>query len=181
MAIVRDYTRNKNGGFLIGTGGHGHDIWETLNHSIPTIYPWRWADHHTDWYPTGGGIIIGINDPQLRFQVYEAMRLPVPDNTWIHPAALIQDSTIIDAGTHINYGVTMTRTTIGHHTTISPGVTICGDVTIGDRVLIGAGSTICDRVTIGNDVTIGAGAVVLPETVIPDGETWFGVPAKTKS
>ena len=83
-------------------------------------------------------------------------------------------------GTHINYGVTMTRTTIGHHTTISPGVTICGDVTIGDRTLIGAGAVVCDRVTIGNDVTIGAGAVVLPETTVPDGETWYGVPAKRK-
>jgi carbonic anhydrase/acetyltransferase-like protein (isoleucine patch superfamily) len=56
----------------------------------------------------------------------------------------------------------MTRTTIGHHTTISPGVTICGDVVIGNRVLIGAGATICEKVWIEDDVTIGAGAVVLP-------------------
>ena len=141
---------------------------------------WGITPHHSD-YDVGqlDDVIIGINDPRLRAKVSEIIE--IDDMVWIHPSAVIGIECHWNSGTHINYGVTMTRTTIGHHTTISPGVTICGDVTIGDRVLIGAGSTICDRVTIGNDVTIGAGAVVLPETVIPDGETWFGVPAKTKS
>lgn len=145
-------------------------------------YPWhgrtfdRVFAHHDDWDGQPDLTTIGINDPRLRCAVAE--KLGVRDEPWVHGDAWLGHDTIIDSGTHINYGVRMTRTTIGHHCTISPGVTIAGDCTIGDRVLIGAGATVCDRVTIGNDVTIGAGCVILPETVIPDGETWVGVPGK---
>ena len=154
---------------LIGDGAHASDILRHLDHR------WRQVAHHSQW-DNDLPVIIGINDPQLRARVADEMG--VRDTAWTHHDSMVDHGCSFGYGTHINYGVTMTRTTIGHHTTISPGVTCCGDVTIGDRVLIGAGSTICDRVTIGNDVTIGAGAVVLPETVIPDGETWFGVPAR---
>jgi hypothetical protein len=106
-----------------------------------------------------------------------AIELGVNDYDWVHPATTITDSRW-GIGTHINAGAIVIRTTIGSHCTISPGVTICGDVTIGDRVLVGAGAVISDRVTIGADATIGAGTVVLPQTVIGPGETWVGVPAR---
>lgn len=160
---------------LIGAGSHARDIasvW-TPTHGHP---------NHEDWLANGDdaySYVIGINDPRLRAEV--ASKLGGLELSWVHPHAYIGTDCEWGTGTHINYGVSMTRTTLGHHCTISPGVTICGDVTIGDRVLVGAGATICDRVTIGSDVTIGAGAVVLPETVIPDGETWIGVPARCKS
>lgn len=155
---------------LIGDGGHARDILATLP------FPAEVFTHHEVWDGTGP-VIIAVNDPRLRAQIAET--LGVHDLAWDHPGAWWGESSW-GYGTHINYGVTMTRTTIGTHCTISPGVTICGDVTIGDRVLVGAGATICDRVTIGNDATIGAGAVVLPETVVPDGETWVGVPARPR-
>lgn len=155
---------------LIGRGSHARDIGEAITYS-------RNVAHHSDYTDDGLPVTIGINDPRARARV--SAEIGVRDRAWIHPdARLYKPGCVVGHGTHINYGVTMTRTTLGRHCTISPGVTICGDVAIGDRVLVGAGATICDRVTIGNDVTIGAGAVVLPETVIPDGETWVGVPAK---
>jgi carbonic anhydrase/acetyltransferase-like protein (isoleucine patch superfamily) len=159
---------------LIGDGSHAYDIASVTPHT-------HVCRSDTDWQTSGDKfylVTIGINDPRLRAEVAE--RMGVDDLPWVHPNALLGHATSYGVGTHINYGVTMTRTTIGHHCTISPGVTICGDVTIGDRTLIGAGATICDRVTIGSDVTVGAGAVVLPETVIPDGETWIGVPARVR-
>lgn len=160
---------------LIGDGGHAADIAADLSKDgrcVVHVYP-----HHSDYTGrTSGGLYIGINNPTLRSRV--ADELDEWDMAWIHRNALVAVGCVVQHGTHINYGVTMTRTTIGHHCTISPGVTICGDVTVGDRTLVGAGATICDRVTIGSDVTIGAGAVVLPETNVPDGETWWGVPAK---
>ena len=157
---------------LIGAGSHARDILISGENVGLQI------DHHSEWHKVkdhSNSVIIGINNPQTRAAI--AKELGVVDRTWTHPSAVMTD-TRWGAGTHINAGTVIIRTRIGHHTTISPGVTICGDVTIGDRVLVGAGATICDRVTIGSDVTVGAGAVVLPETIIPDGETWVGVPAR---
>lgn len=161
---------------LIGCGGHAADI----VHAAVKYGQWERSMgricHHSEW-DGDLPVMLGINNPQLRAKV--ADELCVQDLSWVHPAiGWVGKEVQWGYGTHINYGVTMTRTTLGHHVTISPGVTICGDVTIGNRTMIGAGATICDRVQIGDDVTIGAGCVVLPESVIPDGSTIVGVPAK---
>ena len=154
---------------LIGAGSHAIDIAHTylFDRHIP---------HHTDYVRDGGPVVIGINDPKLRADV--ACRINEEDAVWIHPYAYIGPEVTYGPGTHINYNASMTRTRIGRHCTIGPSATICGDVTIGDRVLIGAGATICDRVTIHNDVTVGAGAVILPETILQEGCTYVGVPAR---
>lgn len=138
--------------YLIGDGGHARDIAETVpvggqvNH-----HDWRYNHLHLP-------VIIGINDPQVRAAV--ADELGVEDESWVHPNAFIGPDCTIGPGTHINYAVSMTRSTLGHHCTISPGVTICGDVTVGDRVFIGAGAVIRNLVTIGSDAFIRMGARV---------------------
>lgn len=152
---------------LIGAGSHARDIRATMNFT-------DYCAHHEGW-DGSQPVLIGVNSPQQRAWI--ASQLDVHDLAWVHPHTFIGPDCNWLPGTHINYGVTMTRTRIGRHCTISPGATICGDVTIGDRVLVGAGATICDRVTIHDDVVIGAGAVVLPETVIRRG-IWVGVPAR---
>lgn len=137
--------------YLIGDGGHARDIAAT----VPVILQ---DGHHSSYKPTALPVIVGINDPQVRSAV--ADELGIEDETWVHPNAFIGPDCTIGAGTHINYAVSMTRTTLGHHCTISPGVTICGDVTIGERVFIGAGATIKNLVTIGSDAFIRMGARV---------------------
>ena len=154
---------------LIGDGGHAVDIAHTVRFE-------RCVPHHQYFEDDGLKVVIGVNDPRVRARI--SQDLQVADSSWVHPVTQIGPECSWRHGTHINYGVSMTRTRIGSHCTLSPGVTICGDVVIGDRVLVGAGATLCDRVTIGSDVTIGAGAVVLPEAVVPDGATWVGVPAR---
>lgn len=139
---------------LIGDGGHARDIWSELNHDRG----WKMVAHH-EHYEFDPETIIGINSPQLRATVAE--KLGIEDLAWEHPHAFIGNESGWLYGTHINYGVTMTRTTLGHHCTIAPGVTICGDVQIGDRVFIGAGSTIKNLVTIGDDAFIPMGSVVV--------------------
>ena len=129
---------------LIGDGGHARDIAETLDN----FKQWK----HSDDFEGYGPYIIGINDPHVRAEL--AAGYGWDDEVWIHPTAYRGPGVAIGAGTHVNYGVTMTRTKIGKHCTISPGVTICGDVTIGDRVFIGAGSTIRNLVTIGDGAFI---------------------------
>lgn len=153
---------------LIGAGSHARDIAATRPIG-------RHVAHHREWSGTDP-VLIGINDPQLRAAV--AFILDVEDLAWVHPHAWLGPDVHIGPGTHVNYAVTMTRTRIGRHCTISPGATLCGDITIGNRVLIGAGAVICDRVTIGNDVVVGAGAIVRPTFSLPEGTTWVGNPAR---
>lgn len=154
---------------LIGDGSHAVDIAHTYTFE-------KCVPHHRYFEDDGDRVCIGVNDPHLRAGIANELR--VRDSAWVHPRAWIGPECEFGYGTHINYNASMTRTRIGRHCTISPGVTICGDVLIGDRVLVGAGAIISDRVTIGDDVVIGAGAVVRPLTVIGDGETWVGVPAR---
>ena len=156
---------------LIGGGSHARDIRNTRQFT-------HYVDHH-DQFTGDDSYIIGINDPRLRHHVSTYLKGLGQELSWVHPQAWL-DGVDILSGTHINYGVHGVRTKIGRHCTISPGVTLCGDIRIGNRVLIGAGATIGDRVTIGDGATIGMGAVVLPETYIPSGETWVGVPARKR-
>lgn len=164
---------------LIGSGGHAVDIAHT--YSFERCFP-----HHSAFVDDGGLVCIGVNDPRVRARISD--EIGVRDSAWVHPRAWVGPECDIGHGTHVNYAATLTRTRIGRHCTISPGVTICGDVLIGNRVLVGAGATIAEKVRIGNDATIGAGAVVTPgcwgddgEIVyheVPEGETWVGVPAR---
>lgn len=138
---------------LIGDGGHARDIVATL----PGL--WKLVKHHAEYDGDHRGrVIIGVNDPALRAHIAE--ELEVEDSPWIHPHAYIGPECRIGDGTHVNYGVTMTRTTIGKHCTIAPGVTICGDVTIGDRVFIGAGAVVKNLVVIPDDTFIKMGTMV---------------------
>ncbi len=140
---------------LIGAGGHARDILATAEDDLDwDVIPW----HEDADMEEGTQYVIGINDPQIRDHVRRFFGWD--DLMWRHPCSWVGPECSWGAGTHINYMVSMTRTTIGHHTTVAPGVTICGDVVIGDRVFIGAGATIINLVTIGDDAYIRAGSVV---------------------
>jgi acetyltransferase-like isoleucine patch superfamily enzyme len=136
---------------LVGAGAHATDIAETLEPGF------RWC-HHSDEFQGYGPYIIGINDPHVRAELAEGFGWS--DEAWVHPRAYIGPGCEIGSGTHINYMAAMTRTKVGHHCTVAPGVTICGDVTVGDRVFIGAGAVVRNLVTIGDDAFICMGASV---------------------
>lgn len=146
----------------------------------------------TNEHDPDGLYLIGHNDPWVRF------RLDAWDNaaTVVDPSASLHWSTILGAGsvvgpnstvgprtrlgrhTHINGNVFVTRARIGDYVTVSPGATICGDVTIGDMCNIGAGAVISNLCVLGHNVTIGAGAVVPPRQHLESNSVWVGVPAR---
>ena len=170
---------------VIGGGGHGKDIFTDL---MENDLAGQWFDDDTEWKREGSPCpaIVGINDSRMRALVVErherklsvTHRFNMGLGVWIHSAAHVGPDVQIGEHVHINAGVTVTRTTIGKFTTVSPGANICGDVKIGEGVTIGAGATICQFVTVGDGATIGAGAVIPPHTIVPAGETWVGVPAR---
>jgi UDP-3-O-[3-hydroxymyristoyl] glucosamine N-acyltransferase len=67
---------------------------------------------------------------------------------------------------------------IKHHACLGVDCDVSGEVEIGSYTYIGVGSVISPRVKIGSYCMIGAGSNVTHDTVIKDGEVWFGNPAK---
>ena len=65
---------------------------------------------------------------------------------------------------------------IGQNCTISPNVTICGNVILEDNCCIGASSTLIQRVTIGNSSMIGAHSLINRD--IDPFTLAYGVPAR---
>ncbi len=148
---------------LIGDGGHARDIAETLDDFRVCKHSDLFPGFVEALHPNGfARYIIGINDPQLRAKLADEFLTTCGsfDQSWVHPTAFMGPGCRIGAGTHVNYAVSMTRTTIGRHCTISPGVTICGDVTIGDRVFVGAGAVVRNLVTIGDGAFVCMGSSV---------------------
>ena len=99
----------------------------------------------------------------------------------------------IGNGTRIQHGVFLpNRSMIGGKVFIGPNVTFTDDKhpragnkayvaqppKVGDGASIGAGATILPGVVIGKGAVIGAGSVVTKD--VPDGETWLGVPARSR-
>lgn len=138
-------------------------------------------------------ILIGVNDSQIRRQLAQRFErckgarplidpeaLIGPDchfgkGSVVSPAAVLTHSVSLGKHCHVNTSVSLVRAVVGDYSTLSPGATVCGNVTIGEACQIGAGSVICERVTIGNDVVIAAGAIIPPHSVVPDGTKVIGV------
>lgn len=186
---------------IVGAGGHGTDI-----HRIAKACGYN-EIYFLDDRDMPGVIgrpselgklrvpyVLGVNDSRTR----EALDVSTAAATLVHPSAMVDGSVRLGAGvvvgafsqlgpsvalgvhTHINGHCFVTRAELGDYVTVSPGVTICGDVTIGNRVQIGAGATVSNLVTIDDDVVVGAGAVVPPRTHLTAG-TYVGVPARCLS
>lgn len=167
---------------IFGMGGHGTDMAEDLWPVDVVFYDDRNPEavgDRTAWLADSRPWLLGVNDPRQRMQLAAWHPAPAAENgRWIHSTAHLGPRVRLGRHTHINAGVTITRTTVGDFTTISPNATICGDVTIGDGVTIGAGAVVSQFCTVGNFTTIGAGAVLPPGVQTGAGETWVGVPAK---
>ncbi len=118
------------------------------------------------------------------------VKIPHLGNVEIDDDVEIGAGTCIDRGkfgaTRIGQGTKIDNLCqIGHNCVIGRMCVICGMVGIagstevGDGTRIGGGSGISDHLKIGKGVSIGAGSGLMND--IPDGETWYGVPAGERS
>lgn len=86
----------------------------------------------------------------------------------------ISDPSLIEIGDHVTIGGS--ATIVAHYG--QGGLLVVAPVKIGSHTTIGLRATIMGGVTIGENVRIMPHTVVLPKTVIPNGESWGGVPAR---
>jgi acetyltransferase-like isoleucine patch superfamily enzyme len=105
---------------------------------------------------------------------HRGMGANMPASCLVGDRAFIVDPWFLEIGERSAIGADAIIT--GH--VAQPSGLFLGRVIIGHSALIGARTLIFPDVRIGNGACVAAGAVVLRGTVIPDGETWGGVPAK---
>lgn len=103
-----------------------------------------------------------------------AMGGRIPISTAFGLRALVFEPWFVEMGENVGVGA---HAIILGHVAVGEDI-VLGNVVIGDNVTIGMRSVIFPEVRIGNNARVGAGAIVTRGTVIPDGETWAGVPAK---
>jgi len=108
---------------------------------------------------------------------YRGMGATMPESTFLGVGTRISDPWFLEIGENVNIGgEAVILGHVGHGKEI-----ILGRVLIGHGAVVGMRSVIFPDVRIGNHSIVGAGAVVVRGTIIPDGETWAGVPARKVS
>lgn len=125
-------------------------------------------------------------------------RLGLPEDryaTVVHPAASVAASATTGPGTVLLAGVVVTAAaTIASHVAVMPlsvithddrlesfvtlaaGVLLAGGVTVADGAYLGAGVRVREGLRVGAGSLVGMGSLVTCS--IPDGEVWFGTPAR---
>jgi len=105
---------------------------------------------------------------------YRGMGAKMPNSALVGSRTLIFDPWFLEVGENVNIGAgAMILGHLGHGKEF-----ILGRVVIGDGAIIGMRSVIFPDVHIGSNARVAAGALVVRGTVIPDGETWAGIPAR---
>lgn len=90
--------------------------------------------------------------------------------SYVGPNAVLGDHVLVDSCVNISHDAD-----IDDGATLTPNVTLAGNVSVGREAYVGPGATVLEGVDVSNESVVGAGAVVT-ETVPPD-TTVVGVPA----
>lgn len=107
---------------------------------------------------------------------YRMMGMKIGEGTVINTVN-ISDPSLIEIGSKVTIGGSVTI--VAHYG--QGGYLVLAPVIIGDQATIGLRATIMGGVRIGARAKILPNSAVLPGTVIPEGETWGGVPAQKYS
>lgn len=103
---------------------------------------------------------------------YKMMGMKIGPGTIIN-TVYISDPSLITLGQKVTLGGSVTL--VAHYG--QSGLLVIAPVSIGDHSTIGLKSSVMGGSRIGNNVKILPHSVVMPKTIIPDNETWGGVPA----
>lgn len=195
---------------LCGTGGHAKAVLSLLltrGYTVPYILddaPERFGSS-INGVPIRGALallpdrndicaFLAIEDNRSREAAAERFE-NVNWVTLVHPAAWVDPSARLGAGTYIAAGVVVnaeavlanhvivgTGASVGHdcvvdnYAQLEPGTRLGGGVHLGRGARCGIGSVVVPNCSIGAGATLGPRAVAVRP--VPSGETWGGVPAR---
>lgn len=87
--------------------------------------------------------------------------------------AIIQPGSVLADGVIVNTRVSVDHDcSIGKHSHIAPGATLCGAITAGQGVFVGAGATVLSSINLGSGAIISAGSTITRN--VAAGTTCFG-------
>lgn len=140
--------------------------------------------------------IIGVSEPQDRKKLSKKFtqsgvipqnliskkssisnRIEIQENVTVLQNCIVENQTVIGYGSLLNIGCFLCHgSKLGKFVTLSPRVTVLGNVEIGDLTFIGAGSIIREKIKIGENSIIGMGSIVVSD--IPANVVAYGNPCK---
>ena len=109
-------------------------------------------------------VVIAVGQVAPRRALSEWIReQAIPQQSAIHPSALIPKDSVVGEGTIIGAGTTLyVNPVIGRNVFIGPHVVVSHDSVVGDYALLSVGSVIGARVDVAPGAFVGAGATVMP-------------------
>ncbi len=144
--------------------------WRGPYYSLEAI---RWYLHNAYTYIPRYLFLDLVTPTPFSIMFYRLMGMKIGRGTAINTTN-ISDPSLIQLGKRVTVGGSATL--IGHYG--QGGFLVLAPLIIGDGVTIGLKATLMGGVIVGAGAKILPHSVVLPKTVIPDGETWGGVPAR---
>ncbi|QKG51622.1 hypothetical protein [Hymenobacter sp. BRD67] len=140
---------------------------------------------------------IGYNHLAVRQQLFERLVAHVPFASFVHPAAYVDHSAVVEPGCFVSPGcvldlnvhlgpntflypgcVVAHDTTLVGHSFLAPAVRLAGHVTVQHRCFLGIGTIVIDNLRLEEDIRTGGGATVVHHLTTPG--TYIGTPAKKK-
>jgi hypothetical protein len=141
---------------------------EGVHNYVPEKYPRQW--HQKMGYIR----VIDVLTPQeLKVYILRKAGMRIGRNVVI--AGYISDPDLVEVRDGSVIG--LDALILGH--LIEGNKIVLKKVAIGSNCLIGARAIVMPGVRIEDNVKVGAGAVIPKDTVLPEGSTWIGVPAKS--
>jgi len=144
--------------------------WRGIFYSFETL---KWYVHNGLTYLARYTFLEFFTPTPFNNLFYKMMGMKIGKDTHLNTTH-ISDPSLIELGDHVTIGGSVTI--IAHMG--AKGFLIIAPVKIGDGAVIGIKATIMSGVTVGANARVLPNSVVMPNTNIPAGETWGGVPAK---
>lgn len=150
---------------------------------------------HAELLRGDGVFVAGLVSPARRVLAGKAEDRGLLPCTLVHPSASVSRTALVERGALISRLVAVgdeaeigrlailnRGALVGHGcvvgiaATVGPGANLAGGSVVGRHATVGMGALLLEGRKIGAWATVGAGSVVTRD--VPDGETWWGSPAR---